>query len=119
MQYQPKLKPLARELRSHQTEAELRLWSCLRGKQLLGVQFYRQRPLLNYIVDFYCHAAKLVVECDGGYHYQAEQQVQDQFRDEVLASVGIQVLRFDNRQILHKTASVLAEITRHLAERMK
>ena len=54
------------------TDAEQLLWSRLRRKQILGLQFYRQKPLLNYIVDFYCPAVNLVIECDGGQHYTAE-----------------------------------------------
>ena len=66
--YKPTLKPLARNLRGNMTDAEQRLWSKLRRKQILGVQFYRQKPLANYIVDFYCAAANLVIELDGSQH---------------------------------------------------
>jgi very-short-patch-repair endonuclease len=66
--YRKDLKPLARTLRSRMTDAEQRLWHRIRRKQIRGVQFYRQKPLLAYIVDFYCPAAKLVLELDGSQH---------------------------------------------------
>lgn len=63
--YNHRLKSPARYLRTNQTLAELALWQRLRRKQMAQVQFYRQRPLLNFIVDFYCPKANLIVECDG------------------------------------------------------
>jgi len=68
LNYNPRLKPRARALRSNLTDAEQRLWTRLRRKQILGVQFYRQRTIGNYIVDFYAPAAELVVEVDGAQH---------------------------------------------------
>jgi len=65
-----KLKYTARTLRKNMTETEILLWSRVRRKQLLGFQFYRQRPHGNYIVDFYCPAAKLIIEIDGRQHYE-------------------------------------------------
>lgn len=67
---------------------------------MLGLQFYRQKPLLNFIVDFYCPAAHLIIECDGSQHYTPEGIAADQERDAQLNALGFQVLRFDNRQIL-------------------
>ena len=67
--YNKSLKLPSRNLRSNMTDAEQWLWQRLRRKQILGLQFYRQKPILNFIVDFYCSAAKLVIECDGGQHY--------------------------------------------------
>ncbi len=64
--YNKNLKQASRDLRNNMTDAEKLLWSRLRNKQILGLQFYRQKPILNYIVDFYCPAANLVIECDGG-----------------------------------------------------
>lgn len=73
LKYQPKLKPISRTLGSNQTDAELLLWSRLRRRQINGIQFYRQRPIGAYIVDFYAAAAKLVIEVDGGQHHEAAQ----------------------------------------------
>ena len=71
LKYNQRLKQPARRLRAAMTDAEQRLWWRLRGKQLLGVQFYRQKPIGNYIVDFHAPAVALVVEVDGGHHFEA------------------------------------------------
>ncbi len=89
------------------TDAEQLLWSKLRRKQILGLQFYRQKPLANYIVDFYCAAANLVIELDGSQHFESDHQVKDQERDLMLESLGIVVLRFDNRQVLTELDAVM------------
>ena len=94
--YNKNLKQASRDLRNNMTEAEQLLWSRLRSKQLLGLQFYRQKPLLNYIVDFYCPAANLVIECDGSQHYTYEGLEADRVRDEALGELGFIVLRFNN-----------------------
>jgi very-short-patch-repair endonuclease len=108
--YNPKLKENSRTLRSNMTDAEQMLWHHLRRKQIQGVQFYRQKPLLSFIVDFYCPAAKLVIELDGSQHFEAGHQAKDQARDAALAGLGLRVLRFDNRQVLLETDAVLAVI---------
>ena len=100
----------ARLLRKNMTAAEQVLWQRVRRKQIGGVQFYRQKPLLSYVVDFYCPAAKLVVELDGSQHFEQEHQSKDRLRDEALVRLGLQVLRFDNWQILLETEAVLAVI---------
>lgn len=68
--YNPKLKDNSRTLRTNMTDAEQVLWYRIRRKQIQNVQFYRQKPLLSFIVDFYCPAAKLIVELDGGQHFE-------------------------------------------------
>lgn len=105
--YKPTLKPFARNLRSNLTDAEQRLWSKLRRKQILGVQFYRQKPLANYIVDFYCAAANLVIELDGSQHFEPDHQASDEERDRKLESLGLRVLRFDNRQVMQELDAVM------------
>ena len=104
------LKEPARSLRMNMTDAEQVLWQRVRRKQIRGVQFYRQKPLLSFIVDFYCPAAKLVIELDGSQHYEEEHQIKDRMRDETLGRIGLQVLRFDNRQVLLETEAVLTVI---------
>ena len=99
------------------TDAECRLWTCLRRKQIESVPFYRQRPIGSDIVDFYAPAARLVVEVDGAQHMEAKGQAYDENRTEFLASRGIRVLRFDNRQVLAETRAVLEEILRAVRER--
>jgi very-short-patch-repair endonuclease len=71
--YNRRLKTKARSLRTKPTDAELHLWHRLRRKQILGVQFYRQKPIANYIADFYAPVAKLVVELDGAQHWEPGQ----------------------------------------------
>lgn len=105
--YNKNLKQPARDLRNNMTDAELLLWSKLRRKQILGLQFYRQKPILNYIVDFYCASASLVIECDGSQHYTNEGLEADRIRDEALAQLGLKVLRFDNRQVLGEIDAVV------------
>jgi very-short-patch-repair endonuclease len=99
------------------TDAEQVLWARLRGKQLLDAQFYRQKPIGPYIVDFYCHAAALVIEVDGGQHYETEHARKDSERDKCLADAGLAVMRFDNRQVLLETDAVIEEILRVMHER--
>lgn len=105
--YNNKLKPLARTLRSNMTDAEQCLWQKIRNKQIAGVQFYRQKTLLSFIVDFYSPKSKLVIELDGGQHFEPEHQAKDQKRDAQLARAGLKVLRFDDRQVLTETEAVL------------
>ena len=76
------------------TDAEQRLWWRLRGKQLLGVQFYRHKPIGNYIVDFHAPAVALVVEVDGAHHFEASQAAEDEMRTAQLEKQGLRVLRF-------------------------
>ena len=108
--YSQQLKQSARTLRVGMTDAEQKLWFYLRRKQVRGLQFYRQKPLLNFIVDFYCPAAKLVIELDGSQHAELDHQQKDQRRDNLLKELGLLVLRFDNKQVLMEVDSVLAVI---------
>ena len=113
----PELKLAARKLRNNMTDAEQRLWARLRRKQLNGVQFYRQRPIGSYVVDFYAPAAQLVIEIDGSQHLESKHRSHDENRTAALALLGLRVLRFDNRQVLIKTQAVLEEILRAIVER--
>ena len=72
-------------MRNNLTGVEHVLWSRLRRKQLLKLQFYRQKPLLNFIVDFYCPSASLVIECDGSQHFTDDGLEADKLRDQALA----------------------------------
>ena len=119
LKYNTSLKQPARKLRTDMTDAERLLWSRLRGKQVLGVQFYRQKPIGPYIVDFHAPAVKLVVEVDGSQHFEEAGQVSDRRRDAYLGSLGQRVLRFDNFQVLKETEAVLATIFGVVAERVK
>jgi very-short-patch-repair endonuclease len=110
--YNRSLKPFSRRLRSNMTDAERMLWQRLRGKQVQGLQFYRQKPLLNYIVDFYCPKAGLVIELDGSQHLESEGRRKDAQRDRALAELGLRILRFDDRQVLAETEAVVEVIYR-------
>jgi very-short-patch-repair endonuclease len=87
-------------------------------KQLLGVQFNAQRPIGNYIVDFYAARAKLVVEVDGSGHLSSSGITRDKKRDDYLGSLGLLVLRFDDAEVLRDTEGVLELIFRKLSERL-
>src|SRR5262249_21191266 len=99
-----------RQLRSHMTNAERRLWSRLRGKQLLGIQFYRQKPLGNFIVDFYAPQARLVIEVDGGQHFEPDSMAADAERTALLTAMNLRVLRFTNAEVLAATDTVVEHI---------
>jgi very-short-patch-repair endonuclease len=118
LSYNGKLKGAARCLRKDMTKSERALWSRLRGKQLLGVQFYRQKPLGSYIVDFFAPKAKLVVEVDGSQHLEETNSIRDKQRDDYLASLGIRVLRFDSSEVLKDTDLVVDFIYRTMEERL-
>jgi len=109
------LSRLARELRKKQTSAEALLWHLLRDRQLLGFKFRRQHQFGDYITDFYCRKAGLVIECDGSAHEANEQWHHDQERDAYMIGQGLHVLRIANDRILNDTANVLAEIARCLS----
>jgi very-short-patch-repair endonuclease len=104
------LKPRARNLRREMTDAEQLLWLHLRRKQIGGVQFYRQKPIGNYIVDFYAPRAKIVIEVDGSQHDEPRAIEADVERDEFLSRLKLNVLRFNNLQVLRETESVLDTI---------
>jgi len=102
----------ARSLRSNPTEAERKLWSVLRHKQLEGHRFRRQHPIGPYVVDFICLEEKLVIEVDGGQH--AQRQDGDSSRTEWLAERGYRVLRFWNNEVLSNIEGVFQSIRQAL-----
>lgn len=94
-------------MRSNSTDAEILLWSRLRGKQLLNIQFYRQKPIGNYITDFYAPLGKLVIEVDGGQHNEENYLQKDQERDFYMEQQGLKTLRFNNLQVLQSIDDVI------------
>jgi very-short-patch-repair endonuclease len=98
----------AKQLRTYQTEAELRLWYYLRAHRFLGLKFKRQKPIGPYIVDFVCLEHRLVIEVDGGQHSEHPQR--DMRRDKYLKNAGLTVLRFWNHEVLKATDVVLEAI---------
>jgi very-short-patch-repair endonuclease len=107
--YNKNLKEISKSLRANLTEAERRLWTRIRLKHL-GYVFYRQKPIGDYIVDFYCPRAQLVVEVDGGQHFTVDTAGNDRVRDEYMRSLGLTVLRFSNSEVLKNTDSVAETI---------
>jgi very-short-patch-repair endonuclease len=94
------------------TEPERRLWyGYLRG---LPIRIARQRPLANYIVDFYCASRKIAIEIDGDSHYSPEALEKDNARTRALSTLGINVLRFSNEDVMKNFDGVCAEIARRL-----
>jgi very-short-patch-repair endonuclease len=117
--YSNNLKSPSRSLRGNMTDAEQVLWSRLRRKQLYGVQFYRQKPLGPYILDFFAPGAGLVVEVDGSQHMEPDHLERDRQRDQCLAEEGLLVLRFNNREVLLATDAVLEQIAEVILRRKK
>ena len=116
IKYNPKLKAEARHLPTQMTDSERVLWARLRRKQVRSVQFYRQKPIGNYIVDFYAPKANVVVEVDGSQHMEGEHAEADSQRDAYLASEGFRVLHFDNLQVLKEIEGVMEMILRAVSE---
>ena len=97
--YNPKLKPIARELRNNMTHAETKLWNSLKQRQMMGFDFDRQRPIDQYIVDFYSKELMLAIEVDGRSHDDPKQYIKDQFRQQKLENLGVNILRFNDEEI--------------------
>jgi very-short-patch-repair endonuclease len=134
LSYDKQLKALSQHLRKNMTDAESMLWLKLRRKQLKGHQFYRQKIIGKYIVDFYpvrnnaplgfesrysgtgisngvyCPKANLVIELDGGQHYSETGQAKDRTRDDVLREMGIKVLRYSDRDVFENIGGVMEGI---------
>ena len=96
----------ARELRKNSTKAERIVWSILRAHRLNGASFRRQVPVGPYIADFVCHTANLIVEIDGGQHFEQEGLARDRRRDAFLKTKGFRVLRFSNPDVMTNRAGV-------------
>ncbi|TGN83363.1 endonuclease domain-containing protein [Bradyrhizobium yuanmingense] len=112
-----KLHANARALRRNSTDAERILWEKLRAGRLNGASFRRQVPIENYIADFICHAAKLVIELDGGQHFSDEGERADARRSAAIEAKGFKVLRFSNLDVMTNRSGVLETIVTAIAER--
>ncbi|MEM1134961.1 MAG: endonuclease domain-containing protein [Bacteroidota bacterium] len=109
--YRKDLKLLARKLRKNSTLSEVLLWCEIKNKQIAGCQFHRQVPMLDYIVDFYCHELQLAIEVDGESHSHSEVAKRDIVRQKRLEKYGVNFLRFDDLDVKKKMSWVLEEIT--------
>ena len=114
LSYKGNLKQLSQRLRVNMTDAERHLWAKIRMNQLNGYRFYRQKPIGDYIVDFFCPKAKLVIEVDGGQHLSDEATGYDRVRDECMSSAGLKVLRFTNIDVLTNIEGVVESITENM-----
>jgi len=109
--YNKILKPYARKHRNNSTKAEIRLWSkLLRNKQMLGFPFLRQRPIDNYIADFFCKELKLIIETDGITHHSDEARIKDKIREKRLIELGYHLIRFDDAEVMWDIENVRLEI---------
>jgi very-short-patch-repair endonuclease len=112
----PEQLAFARRLRRTQTHPEAILWALLRSRHLGGCKFRRQHPAPPYVLDFYCHQARLAIEVDGDSHDVPDRQAHDEARTRDLRSRGIRVLRFANADVLDETEGVLEAILRAVRE---
>lgn len=107
------LKEFAKKNRENMTLAEQVLWEELKKNQT-GHRFLRQHIIGDYIVDFLCKDDGLIVEVDGGYHAEREQQEDDALRTQFLESMGFRVIRFTNEEVLYDTENTIQEIENKL-----
>lgn len=108
--YNPKLKELARHLRNNSTKSEIKLWTYLRRDKMHGYDFHRQKPIDEYIVDFFCNKLQLAIECDGYSHEVFDVHKKDMKKTKRLKDLGIHVLRFSDYQIMNDIENVLRAI---------
>ncbi|XZF12813.1 endonuclease domain-containing protein [Chitinophagaceae bacterium MMS25-I14] len=115
--YNPALKELARQLRNNSTQSEIKLWLVLRNKQLLGYDFDRQKPLGNYIADFFCYDLMLAIELDGISHIHMEDVIRkDEEKQTWLQEQGITVLRFWDKEVMNDMPNVLRAIEHYIEQ---
>lgn len=107
-----------RDLRKNQTDAERKLWSILRNRQLADVKFRRQFSIGRYILDFYSPEYKLGIEADGGQHYEDKGKRKDELRTRELSKLGVEILRFSDGEILNNTDGVY-QVIQEAIERKK
>ena len=108
--YKPVLKEFARQLRNDSTKTEIFLWLKLKGKQMYGYDFHRQKPIDNYILDFFCHELMMGIEVDGYSHEFLEVYNKDTIKEKRMRELGITVLRFSDEQVLRDMENVIRAI---------
>lgn len=108
--YNRNLKEFSRQLRNKSTLSEVILWQKLRAGQVNDYQFNRQKPLGRYIVDFYCKKLSLVIEVDGSSHFVGDAPIRDKERQDILESMGLQFLMFDNEDVKQNISFVMRVI---------
>ena len=118
LDYDRRLKPYSRILRTGMTVPEKMLWSKIRKRQVLGIRFYRQRPLSRFIVDFFAPKPRVVIELDGIQHTGQEHAYQDSQRDAYFKNHGMIVLRYSNTQIKDDLESIVLDISGYVQSRI-
>ena len=114
--YNPKLTQLARKLRNESTETEIYLWLKLKGKQMYGYDFHRQKPIDNYILDFFCYNLMLGIEVDGYSHEILEVHNKDIVKEKRMNELGITILRFSDFEVLRDMENVIRVIEFYILE---
>lgn len=114
--YNPKLKVFARELRNHSTKSEIYLWLKLKNKQFYGYDFHRQKPIDNFILDFFCYELLLGIEIDGYSHQFLNVYNKDTIKEKRLKEFGIEILRFSDEQVQKDMENVLRAIEHYITE---
>ncbi|HLP49447.1 MAG TPA: endonuclease domain-containing protein [Chitinophagales bacterium] len=114
--YNPILKQLARNLRNNSTQSEIKLWLSLKDRQMMGYDFHRQKPVDNYILDFFCHELMLGIELDGFTHHFEEVYEKDKKKEERLNELGITVLRFNDSDVMNNLTGVWRTIETWILE---
>jgi len=117
--YNLELKYFSRQNRKKPTSAELKLWNDILVKKKIGYKFLRQKPIDNFIVDFYCSKLLLVIEVDGDSHYKGDQIIYDQSRTDRFLLMNIKVLRYDNDQIINNIEGVYDNLSKQIKIRAK
>ncbi len=111
-----KILPLKRRLRTNPTRAEQSLWAKLRHNQIYGLKFRRQHGIGSYIVDFFCAERTLVIEVDGDVHAAQTQQTKDLERENYLKSLGLQVVRYTNDEVIKNLDEVLEDLSSRVSK---
>ena len=106
----PEMLRIAGDLRKSMTPAEKVLWERLRNKQVSGLRFRRQHPIKDFVVDFFCYDAMLVIEVDGTVHDETSQKERDEQRTIILKKLGLKEIRFANYEVIHHTDQVIKKI---------
>ena len=114
--YNPKLTQLAKKLRNESTQTEIYLWLKLKGKQMYGYDFHRQKPIDNYILDFFCYDLMLGIEVDGYSHEILEVHNKDIVKEKRMNELGITILRFSDFEVLRDMENVIRAIEFYILE---
>ncbi len=116
VKYHSKLKELARKLRNNSTKSEVILWQYLKGKKMMGCDFHRQKPIDNFIVDFFCNKLKLVIELDGYTHTFEDVADRDKLKQEKIQELGITILRFCDEAVMKNIGGVIEVIRNYVRD---